>query len=221
MKSKKLLATVLSALITFSAVSAVSAATVGKESKSEPKTTTIFWENNTHNTKKSTTGITQEKFDNSQAITKFFEKNISKFGIKKGSLKNTKTVKDDKGKTHYHMIYQVGDIPVYYGRIVFTTEKDSSMDSINGRIDTAFENTNWKNKIKLSKDNAIEKAKDGIKYDNLSKSNAELYLYNFEGKPYVVYLVNLTTDNGNWNVFVNAENGSIVNKFDDTPYFNQ
>ena len=111
----------------------------------------------------------------------------------------------------------VEDIPVYYGRIVFTTEKDSSMDSINGRIDTAFENTNWKNEVKLSKDNAIEKAKDSIKYDNLSKSNAELYLYNFEGKPYVVYLVNLTTDNGNWNVFVNAENGSIVNKFDDTP----
>ncbi|EJP6471148.1 M4 family metallopeptidase [Clostridium sp. L74] len=217
MKSKKLLATVLSAVITFSAVSAVSAAPVGKESKSEPKTTTIFWENNTHNTRKSTTGITQKKFNNFQDITKFFEKNISKFGINKGSLKNTKTVKDDKGKTHYHMIYQVEDIPVYYGRIVFTTEKDSSMDSINGRIDTAFENANWKNKVKLLKDNAIEKAKNGIEYDNLSKSNAELYLYNFEGKPYVVYLVNLTTDNGNWNVFVNAENGSIVNKFNDTP----
>ncbi len=42
MKSKKLLATVLSAVITFSTVSAVSAAPVGKESKSEPKTTTIF-----------------------------------------------------------------------------------------------------------------------------------------------------------------------------------
>ncbi len=44
MKSKKLLATVLSAVITFSAVSAVSAAPVGKESKKEPKTTTISWD---------------------------------------------------------------------------------------------------------------------------------------------------------------------------------
>ncbi len=42
-------------------------------------------------------------------------------------------------------------------------------------------------------------------------------MYNFEGNPYVVYLVNATTDNGNWNVFVNAEDGSIVNKFDTTP----
>ncbi len=25
------------------------------------------------------------------------------------------------------------------------------------------------------------------------------------------------TDSGNWNVFVNAEDGSIVNKFDTTP----
>ncbi|EPS49400.1 thermolysin metallopeptidase [Clostridium botulinum CFSAN002367] len=44
MKSKKLLATVLSAVITFSTVSAVYAAPVGKESKVEPKTTTITWE---------------------------------------------------------------------------------------------------------------------------------------------------------------------------------
>ncbi|OSA97641.1 PepSY domain-containing protein, partial [Clostridium botulinum] len=144
-------------------------------------------------------------------------KNISKFGVKKGTLKSTKTLKDDKGKTHYHMIYQVEDIPVYYGRIVFTTKKDSSLDSINGRIDTAFENESWKDKVKLSKDNAIEKAKSSIKYDNLSKSDADLYLYNFEGKPYVVYLVNTMTDSGNWNVFVNAEDGSIVNKFDTTP----
>ncbi len=75
----------------------------------------------------------------------------------------------------------------------------------------------WKNKVKLSKDNAIEKAKSSLKYDNLSKSNADLYLYNFEGKPYVVYLVNLVTNDGDWNVFVNAENGSIVNKFNNTP----
>ncbi|GAA0079397.1 M4 family metallopeptidase [Clostridium sp. CTA-6] len=217
MKSKKLLATVLSAVITFSAVSAVSAAPVGKESKKEPKTTTISWDKSEQNTKKATTDITQKKFNNSDEITKFFEKNISKFGVKKGSLKNTKAVKDDKGKTHYHMIYQVEGIPVYYGRIVFTTEKDSSMDSINGRIDTAFENESWKNKVKLSKDNAIEKAKSSLKYDNLSKSNADLYLYNFEGKPYVVYLVNLVTNDGDWNVFVNAENGSIVNKFNNTP----
>ncbi|GAA0063260.1 M4 family metallopeptidase [Clostridium sp. CTA-1] len=217
MKSKKLLATVLSAVITFSAVSAVSAAPVGKESKKEPKTTTISWDKSEQNTKKATTDITQKKFNNSDEISKFFEKNISKFGVKKGSLKNTKAVKDDKGKTHYHMIYQVEGIPVYYGRIVFTTEKDSSMDSINGRIDTAFENESWKNKVKLSKDNAIEKAKSSLKYDNLSKSNADLYLYNFEGKPYVVYLVNLVTNDGDWNVFVNAENGSIVNKFNNTP----
>ncbi len=38
MKSKKLLATVLSAVITLSTVSAVYAAPVGKESKVEPKT---------------------------------------------------------------------------------------------------------------------------------------------------------------------------------------
>lgn len=217
MKSKKLLATVLSAVITFSTASAVCAAPVGKESKSEPKTTTIFWEKSKQNTKRATTGITQKKFNNSKEISKFFEENTDKFGVKKGSIKNMKTVKDDKGKTHYHMIYQVEDIPVYYGRIVFTTEKDSSMDSINGRIDTAFENENWKEKVKLSKDNAIEKAKNSIKYDNLSKSNAELYLYNFEGKPYVVYLVNLITNDGEWNVFVNAESGSIVNKFNNTP----
>ncbi|RFM19826.1 peptidase M4 family protein [Clostridium botulinum] len=217
MKSKKLLATVLSAVITFSAVSAVSAAPVGKESKSDPKTTTISWDKSEQNTKKTTTDIRQKKFDNAEEITKFFEKNISKFGVKKGTLKSTKTLKDDKGKTHYHTIYEVEGIPVYYGRIVFTTEKDSTMDSINGRVDTVFENGNWKNKIKLSKEDAIAKAKADIKDQKSNNEKAELYLYNFEGKPYVVYLVNAMTDSGNWNVFVNAEDGSIVNKFDTTP----
>ncbi|KEI78408.1 peptidase M4 [Clostridium botulinum A2 117] len=217
MKSKKLLATVLSAVITFSTVSAVYAAPVGKESKVEPKTTTITWEKNEQNTKKATTDVTKKKFNNSEEITKFFEKNISKFGVQKGSLKNTKTVKDEKGKTNYHMIYEVEGIPVYYGRIVFTTEKDSSMDSINGRIDTVFENGNWKNKIKLSKDNAIAKAKNDIEDEKATSKKTDLYLYNFEGKPYVVYLVDLITDNGSWTVFVNAENGSIVNKFNNTP----
>ncbi|MCC5423665.1 M4 family metallopeptidase [Clostridium botulinum] len=217
MKSKKLLATVISAVITFSTVSAVYAAPVGKESKVEPKTTTITWEKNEQNTKKATTDVTKKKFNNSEEITKFFEKNISKFGVQKGSLKNTKTVKDEKGKTNYHMIYEVEGIPVYYGRIVFTTEKDSSMDSINGRIDTVFENGNWKNKIKLSKDNAIAKAKNDIEDEKATSKNTDLYLYNFEGKPYVVYLVDLITDNGSWTVFVNAEDGSIVNKFNNTP----
>ncbi|ACA45027.1 M4 family metallopeptidase [Clostridium botulinum] len=217
MKSKKLLATVLSAVITFSTVSAVYAAPVGKESKVEPKTTTITWEKNEQNTKKATTDVTKNKFNNSEEITKFFEKNISKFGVQKGSLKNTKTVKDEKGKTNYHMIYEVEGIPVYYGRIVFTTEKDSSMDSINGRIDTVFENGNWKNKIKLSKDNAIAKAKNDIEDEKATSKKTDLYLYNFEGKPYVVYLVDLITDNGSWTVFVNAEDGSIVNKFNNTP----
>ncbi|ACO83810.1 M4 family metallopeptidase [Clostridium botulinum] len=217
MKSKKLLATVLSAVITFSTVSAVYAAPVGKESKVEPKTTTITWEKNEQNTKKAATDITEKKFNNSEEITKFFEKNISKFGVQKGSLKNTKTVKDEKGKTNYHMIYEVEGIPVYYGRIVFTTEKDSSMDSINGRIDTVFENGNWKNRIKLSKDNAIAKAKNNIKDEKATSKKTDLYLYNFEGKPYVVYLVDLITDNGSWTIFVNAEDGSIVNKFNNTP----
>ncbi|APQ97288.1 M4 family metallopeptidase [Clostridium botulinum] len=217
MKSKKLLATVLSAVITFSTVSAVYAAPVGKESKVEPKTTTITWEKNEQNTKKAATDITEKKFNNSEEITKFFEKNISKFGVQKGSLKNTKTVKDEKGKTNYHMIYEVEGIPVYYGRIVFTTEKDSSMDSINGRIDTVFENGNWKNKIKLSKEDAIAKAKNDIKDEKATSKKTDLYLYNFQGKPYVVYLVDLITNNGSWTVFVNAEDGSIVNKFNNTP----
>ncbi|NFA62289.1 M4 family metallopeptidase [Clostridium sporogenes] len=217
MKSKKLLATVLSAVITLSAVSAVYAAPVGKESKVEPKTTTITWEKNEQNTKKATTDITEKKFNNSGEIAKFFEKNISKFGVQKGSLKSTKTIKDEKGKTNYHMIYEVEGIPVYYGRIVFTTEKDCSMDSINGRIDTVFENGNWKNRIKLSKDNAIAKAKNDIKDEKATSKKADIYLYNFDGKPYVVYLVDLITDNGSWTVFVNAEDGSIVNKFNTTP----
>ncbi|WP_061309930.1 M4 family metallopeptidase [Clostridium botulinum] len=218
MKSKKLLTILLSAIITVSSISSVYAAgPVGIKSKYQPKTTTIFWEKGKQNNKKSVTTIASEKFSNFQEISKFFQQNISRFGLKKGSLKSTKTLKDEKGKTHYHTIYEVEGIPVYYGRIVFTTEKDSTISSINGGVDISFENENWKNKIKLSKSDAIAKAKNNIKYEELHDSKADLYLYNFEGKPYLVYLVDLVTDTGNWNVFVNAGDGSIVNKFNNTP----
>ncbi len=219
MKNKKLLTILLSTMMTFSPVSSIYATgPVGKKSKNEPKTTTIFWEKSKQNNKKATTDINEKKFNNFEEINQFFQQNISKFGLKKGSLKSTKTLKDEKGKTYYHTIYQIESIPVYYGRIVFITEKDSTMSSITGRVDTAFEDGNWKNKIKLSKNAAIAKAKNNIKYEDLYESKADLYLYNFEGNPYVVYLVDLVTDTGNWNVFVNAEDGSIVNKFNNTPY---
>ncbi|NFC41811.1 peptidase M4, partial [Clostridium botulinum] len=218
MKSKKLLTILLSAIITASSISSAYAAEpVGIKSKYQPKTTTIFWEKGKQNNKKSATNIASEKFNNFEEINQFFQQNISRFGLKKGSLKSTKTLKDEKGKTHYHTIYQVEGISVYYGRIVFTTEKDSTISSINGGVDISFENENWKNKIKLSKSDAIAKAKNNIKYEELHDSKADLYLYNFEGKPYVVYLVDLSTDTGDWNVFVNAEDGSIVNKFNNTP----
>ncbi|NFK77905.1 peptidase M4 family protein [Clostridium botulinum] len=218
MKSKKLLTILLSAIITASSISSVYAAgPVGIKSKYQPKTTTIFWEKDKQNNKKSATNIASEKFNNFGEINQFFQQNISRFGLKKGSLKSTKTLKDEKGKIHYHTIYQVEGIPVYYGRIVFTTEKDSTVSSINGGVDISFENENWKNKIKLSKSDAIAKAKNNIKYEELHDSKADLYLYKFEGKPYVVYLVDLVTDTGNWNVFVNAGDGSIVNKFNNTP----
>ncbi|KEI99384.1 peptidase M4 [Clostridium botulinum A2B3 87] len=218
MKSKKLLTILLSAIITASSISSVYAAgPVGIKSKYQPKTTTIFWEKDKQNNKKSATNIASEKFNNFGEINQFFQQNISRFGLKKGSLKSTKTLKDEKGKTHYHTIYEVEGIPVYYGRIVFTTEKDSTVSSINGGVDISFENENWKNKIKLSKSDAIAKAKNNIKYEELHDSKADLYLYKFEGKPYVVYLVDLITDTGNWNVFVNAGDGSIVNKFNNTP----
>ncbi|NFD79097.1 peptidase M4 family protein [Clostridium botulinum] len=218
MKSKKLLTILLSAIITTSSISSVYAAEpIGIKSKYQPKTTTIFWEKGKQNNKKSATNIASEKFNNFEEINQFFQQNISRFGLKKGSLKSTKTLKDEKGKIHYHTIYQVEGIPVYYGRIVFTTEKDSTISSINGGVDISFENENWKNKIKLSKSDAIAKAKNNIRYEELHASKADLYLYNFEGKSYVVYLVDLSTDAGDWNIFVNAEDGSIVNKFNNTP----
>ncbi|KEI80784.1 peptidase M4 family protein [Clostridium botulinum] len=218
MKSKKLLTILLSSIITVSSISSVYAAEpVGIKSKYQPKTTTIFWEKGKQNNKRSATNIASKKFNNFKEINKFFQQNISRFGLKKGSLKSIKTLKDEKGKTHYHTIYEVEGIPIYYGRIVFTTEKDSTISSINGGVDISFENENWKNKIKLSKSDAIAKAKNNMKYEELHDSKADLYLYNFEGKPYVVYLVDLSTDAGDWNIFVNAEDGSIVNKFNNTP----
>ncbi|WP_125152352.1 PepSY domain-containing protein [Clostridium rectalis] len=218
MKMNKILTIFLSTILTMLPASTVyGEGSVEEKNKKQFKIITIFWEKSKHNNNKATTNIALKKFNSFEEINEFFIENISKFGLKKGSLKSTKTLKDEKDRTFYHTIYQIDNIPVYYGRIVFTTEKDCTMSSISGRVDTSFENGNWGDKIKVSKNIVIKKAKDCVEYENIYKSKADLFLYNFQGNPYVVYLVDLITNTGEWNVFVNAENGSIINKFNNTP----
>ncbi|RFM21048.1 hypothetical protein C1147_02750, partial [Clostridium botulinum] len=45
-----------------------------------------------------TTNINEKNLNNFEEINQFFQQNISKFGLKKGSLKSTKTLKDEKAK---------------------------------------------------------------------------------------------------------------------------
>ncbi|MFD3156618.1 M4 family metallopeptidase [Haloimpatiens sp. FM7330] len=157
------------------------------------------------------------KIEDFNDLEEFLDKNNDMFGLKKGDFSVQKVIKDKNGKKHYRTNYQINDIPVYGGEVIFHTDENGKMYAINGEIDKEFENIDWNGKIKIKASEAIKYAKEDIKPNKVFRPKAQLYLYKFEEKPYIVYVVELNCDKGNWKIFVNAENGQIVDKFNNTP----
>lgn len=161
-----------------------------------------------------------------ERVMKFFNDNKVDLGIENPqdmfSLKNVK--KDKLGYTHIKLQQTIDGIPVFGNEYIVHFNTKGQIYTSNGKVDkNASSKVLGNDKIeKLNKDfipesTAVEIAKQGVNAGELQhKEEIELFMYEVEGNYVPVYKVRLNfldPEPGDWHVFVNAYDGTIVNKY--------
>jgi Zn-dependent metalloprotease len=139
-------------------------------------------------------------------------------------LKVVKVKTDELGFTHVRLQQIVDGIPVFGNEYIVHFDKNKDVYASNGKFNEKAKNYKQKGDfIKLNE--AIEIAKKDVGYEPGTEVNqedlisAQLYLYEVEGEFTPAYLVRINwlheDSFGDWRVFVDAVEGSIVAKFDE------
>jgi Zn-dependent metalloprotease len=113
-------------------------------------------------------------------------------------------------------------VPVFGNELILHADNNGDASSINGYYDPEVKTKGLNTKAKLSSADALNKAKadtglSGVK--NFDLASSDLYIYEAPDKEHhLAYLVTLSTLENNspayWQVFVDAHDGSILNKID-------
>ncbi|MDM5152738.1 M4 family metallopeptidase [Bacillus sp. DX1.1] len=191
--------------------------------------------------------LSDGKVDSEKAVKAFLEENKELFKINPQTDLTLKEVKsDDLGMKHYVYIQSINKVPVDGARFIVHTNRDGKVTTVNGDVhpaaaDRLKENT----KAKISNETALSNA---WKHINLAKKDtfvetsgtqleqiketakstnekADLVVYEKDGNYYLTYKVQLQfikPYGANWKIYVNAEDGTIVDSYNavtdaDTP----
>ncbi len=153
-------------------------------------------------------------------VKAFLNENRTAFNINDGEFKIRKSHKDKLGNTHYRTILTVDNIPVYGSEMILHTDKDGMVYAINGEPKSNLENIEWSKNVTISPESAISYAEKTLEFkiDNnyVSDPTSDLYLYEYNNKIHVVYLVELRFIKpyiANWQIFVDAQTGQIIDKY--------
>jgi bacillolysin len=168
------------------------------------------------------------------SIKQFIKDNAKTYKLNPAKdLTLMETTTDDLGMTHYRFVQSVKGVPIEGAEFFVHTDKDGYVKAVNGNLVANTKYFNMPNK-KVSKTSAIEAA---WKHINLSKEDtivethglsldghvdentvekAKLVVYEHNGKLYLTHKVELQfiePYGANWQVFVDATNGEIVDSF--------
>ncbi|WP_404450974.1 M4 family metallopeptidase [Virgibacillus necropolis] len=164
-----------------------------------------------------------------QAVQSFFKENATELGINPNKdLEFVKAEQDDLGMTHYTFQPVVENIPVANARVVVHTNENGKVTSVNGdfhkdaptklkqqrelnkkdALDAA-----WKH-IDLNREDANKKVKSikGNSFHTLTE-NSDLIIFHKDGNYSLAYHVELQFSvpyPANWQVYVNAETGEVL-----------
>ena len=154
-----------------------------------------------------------------KGVQQFFNDNKTKFGVESAENEFVEvTAKDDNlGFKHIKVQQMVKGIPVYGNDYIVHFDKESKVYAVNGSFDPQARKTKVdKNKF-IKEGKAVDIAKAQVKFDALdNEPAAKLYLYNKDNAYIPVYEVRLNfiyPEPGDWHIFVNAFDGSIVHKY--------
>lgn len=157
-------------------------------------------------------------------VYKFFNDNKIKFGVEKAESEFIELTSkyDSLGYKHIKTQQVVDGIPVYGSEYIVHFNKNGEIYAVNGSFDPEARKTKTDKTKYIKAPKAVEIAEAQVKFDALDKEpSAKLYLYK-TGSGYVpVYEVKLSfiyPEPGYWYIYVNAENGSIVKKYNRIEY---
>lgn len=161
---------------------------------------------------------------NIDGIDKFFKNNKGNFKVENSNDEFTtkSTNKDNLGYTHIKLQQMVKGIPVFGHEYIIHFNNNGEIYSVNGNYNPKAKEFK-KSKDFITPGEAENKALSQINYDPGSldsdfpnNGKAELYLYKLNDSYIPVYLVqvsHLLPQPGNWNIFINAYTGEVVNKY--------
>jgi len=134
------------------------------------------------------------------------------------------TETDELNMTHFKTVQTMDGIQVYGGEMIVHTNNDGKVYAVNGKAVNKVQKANWHSKFKMNEKKAIKAAKadlDLAKVELMAEPTAEKFIYSFEGQNYATYLVTLVFNNpyvANYKLFVNAENGTVIDKYNAVSY---
>lgn len=138
-----------------------------------------------------------------------------------GSFDVLSTVRDGMNKTHYKMAYKVSGIPVYGSEVILHTNSNNEVYAMNSSEQVAVENIDYSSLYVLSSHDAIKKAEASLDFELATDTYTQIpqvdqFIYAYGGSFYPVYLVTLeflSPYPAYMKIFVNAEDGSIVDAY--------
>ncbi|MEJ8553250.1 M4 family metallopeptidase [Tepidibacter sp. Z1-5] len=166
--------------------------------------------------------LSMEKSADMNGVIEFFKENKDLFKLNnpKEELKEITTKKDELGNTHVKVQQMYKNTPLFGKQYIIHFNKDGVIYAVNGKIDNKVYNKisdkDYK-KLEVREKVAIEVAKSEVNTDALTKEpDVKSYFYEMDGKYIPVYevrVLNLGSEPGDWSVFINANNGEIIKKY--------
>ncbi|GAK13262.1 neutral protease [Geomicrobium sp. JCM 19039] len=149
----------------------------------------------------------------------FIQSNQDVLGIAEPDqeLELIEETEDEHGMTHIRYQQVVNGVPVEGHQLLVHFNADGTMSSVNGNYHEAQSAVST-SAVHLSTEDAVNEAKHHVDApDHLEyKPTVELIMYPMGDELVTVYKVNINfmgEEPGDWHVFVNAENGEIVDRY--------
>ncbi|MBN8209134.1 peptidase M4 family protein [Bacillus sp. NTK071] len=178
--------------------------------------------------------LSEKSVKTEKAVKEYLKSNESLFKVKTKDLKLVKESTDDLGMTHYEYVQTVKGVAIDGARFIVHTDETGEVVAVNGDLHPAAEeNFKGNSNVKLSEDEAVKKAWKSIdvKPKNIVDENpsfvrkseatdmtekSEKVVYEKDGNYYMTYKVQLQFIDpypANWQIFVDARDGSIVDSY--------
>ncbi|MBN3544395.1 M4 family metallopeptidase [Fictibacillus barbaricus] len=163
-----------------------------------------------------------EKFSSGSASNalNYLKKNEDKTGIKNPDkhLKVKSVQKDELGMTHVRFTQAINGISVEGSEVMVHFNEKHEIVSVNGRTNQTLADAAVDTAASISSDAALQVALSSVNApEELTyEPTTELVVFPFEKKNHTAYKVNVNfmgDEPGNWFVYVDANSGKVIDKF--------